>query len=145
MRQMREKVKDKIRERLAALEGYVEILRRIKPTHQEVLVEDVATRSIAERHLQLAADICADIAQMIIAEQNLEKPEKAREAIDILGQEGVIDDEFAFEFAKVIGFRNILVHDYLKIDYEIVAEKINKNLDDFDIFARQVAEYVQKH
>lgn len=145
MKRMREKVKDKIRERLEALDKYVGILRRIKPTRQEVLVEDVATRSIAERHLQLAAEVCIDIAEIIIAEQGLGTPEEAREAIDLLGQEGVIEDELAFKFAAVAGFRNILVHDYLEIDYELVAEKINQNLGDFDIFAQQVAEYVQKH
>ncbi|PIP62077.1 hypothetical protein COW99_00120, partial [Candidatus Roizmanbacteria bacterium CG22_combo_CG10-13_8_21_14_all_38_20] len=51
--------------------------------------------------------------------------------------------EFSRKFASVASFRNILVHDYMEIDYDEVADKINNHLGDFDIFAKSVARFLQ--
>lgn len=40
------------------------------------------------------------------------------------------------------GFRNILVHDYLKIDREIVYEVILNNLKDIEKFIKVIVEYI---
>jgi len=42
------------------------------------------------------------------------------------------------------GFRNLLVHDYLKIDYEKMADKVNNRLGDFEIFAKSVAKHLSR-
>lgn len=136
---------DEINIRLERLEGYLKLLKEYKGISKDELINDAKKRGAAERYLQLAAEVCIDIAEILISANGLRTPEDARDAIDILGQEGIIDDEFAFGFDKIAGFRNILVHDYLKIDYEIVADKINNRLDDFETFAKQIAKYVKEH
>lgn len=64
---------------------------------------------------------------------------KILKLFEILGQEGIIEKKLATAFAPAVGFRNILIHDYLKIDYEQVADKINNRLGDFEKFAQQIA------
>jgi uncharacterized protein YutE (UPF0331/DUF86 family) len=39
---------------------------------------------------------------------------------------------------NAVGFRNILVHAYRKIDWNIVWKIIKDHLDDFTVFAREV-------
>ena len=56
----------------------------------------------------------------------------------------ILKKDFANQFAPMTGFRNILVHDYLDIDYEEVADKINNQLEDFNTFAKQIAKYLSK-
>lgn len=132
---------DKINARLEALREYVGILKSLKGVTGEQLVEDIAKRAKAERFLQLAIETCVDIAELTISDQRLPAPKTSKETIEILGGEGIIDKKFALEFAPAVGLRNILIHDYLKIDYKQVADKINNRLGDFEKFAQQIAKF----
>jgi uncharacterized protein YutE (UPF0331/DUF86 family) len=85
-----------------------------------------------------------EMGEMIIANEGFEKPETYREVIEILGKRGVIEDAFAKKFAPAAGFRNILVHRYGEIHMDELYEHLQKDVEDFDTFARQVAEYLKK-
>lgn len=60
-----------------------------------------------------------------------------------LGEAKILDKDFAEEFSKIAGFRNILVHMYLDIDYGEVADKVNNKLGDFEKFSQQVAKFYE--
>jgi len=130
--------------RLEKLKKYVSILKEYQTITAEELKKDFKVRAIVERYFQLATECCIDVAEIIISAKELRMPHDAREAIDILGEEGIIEDKFAYEFSRIVNFRNILVHDYLDIDYSIVVGNLQNNLGDFDIFTKQVARHLQK-
>lgn len=133
---------DKIFLRLHKLKEFVDFLKLYKDITVEELIGNIEKRSAIERNLELAVEACLDIAELIIADQRLTPPTKASEAIEILGKHNIIDSKFANYFAKIAGFRNILVHDYINIDYKEVADKINNRLGDFDRFAQEVAKFL---
>jgi len=132
---------DKVNLRLEALKQYLTILKSLRGVTAQQLEEKIETRAKVERFLQLAIEACIDIGEIIISDLRLRAPQTSREVFDVLAEAGVLDKKFAQRFASVAGFRNILVHDYLKIDYQQVAKFINERLDDFNEFARQVAEF----
>lgn len=134
---------DKINIRLQKLEEYLRILVSLRGVTAKELLADVNKRAKAERFFQLAIEVCLDVAELLISDQRLRTPQKAREAIEILGEAGIIDKDFAKEFSAVASFRNILVHDYLDIDYEKVADDLNNHLEDFEKFAKAVANYLK--
>ena len=107
---------DKINLRIEKLKEYVNSLKKLKGVTAKDLVEDEDKRLKAERLLQLAIEACVDIAELIIVDQRLRAPIDAAQAIEILGEEKIIDSSFAKGFAKAVGFRNILVHDYIDIN-----------------------------
>ena len=133
---------DKIRIRLEKLREFQHYLKEMREVTGDTLRNDIEMRCKAERFLELAVEACVDIAELLIIDQRLPTPEKASEAITILGDAKILDSEFAKEFSGIAGFRNILAHDYLKIDYDKVADKLNNHLDDFDTFSRQVAQFL---
>lgn len=61
------------------------------------------------------------------------------QAFDALGELKIIESELAVRMKKAVGFRNIAVHSYQAIDWEIVFSICHQNLDDFKRFARAVA------
>jgi len=130
---------EKINSRLEKLREFVDILRTLKGIKEKDLIGDVSKRAKAERFLQLAIEACVDIAELIIVDQRLPAPVDSAGAIEILGQEKIINHAFAKDFAKSVGLRNILVHDYISVDYEVIANIINNQLGDFDRFAKEVA------
>lgn len=133
---------DKIHLRLSKLKEFVDFLKIYKGITVEELTQSAEKRGAIERYLQLAAEACLDIAELIIADQRLTQPTKASEAIEILGKHNVINPEFSKYFAKIAGFRNILIHEYVDIDYKEVADKVNNRLGDFERFAEEVANFL---
>ena len=137
-------ITDKINLRLKALEEYVKILKSLQGLKASEIEENVDNRAKAERYLQLAAETCLDIAELVISNQRLRIPETSRDTIEILGDAGILDKDFAYEFAKIAGLRNILVHDYLEIDYGVIVQIINHRLEDFNHFAQKIAQFYSK-
>lgn len=127
------------------LEKLSEYMERAKPyigiTAQE-LKNDHIKQAVVERNLELAAQSCIDIAELLINDQRLKMPADSREAIVRLGEAKIISLDFANQFAAVAGFRNVLAHDYVDIDYEKVADNLNNHLGDFERFAKEVAKFL---
>lgn len=90
-----------------------------------------------ERGLQLAAQNALDIASHISSAVG-QDPATYRAAIDGLVEAGVLAADFGERFRSVAGFRNILVHGYIDVDLDIVANVLNEQLVEFDAFAGHV-------
>jgi uncharacterized protein YutE (UPF0331/DUF86 family) len=134
---------DKIYARMENLREYVSILEGLQDTSLSEFEKDPIKKGALERYLQLAIEACIDIAEILISDQRLRTPQTAREAIEILGEKGILDKSFAREFSKAVGFRNILIHDYVKIDYEIVLKNLKNNRSDFHRFIKEILEFLK--
>jgi uncharacterized protein YutE (UPF0331/DUF86 family) len=105
------------------LDELCERLARLRPLSEKTRDEfdtDPYLRDIAERNLEIAAQCCIDIAHRIIALERAQKPRDYYESFLRLGELGVLPAEFARSIAPVTGFRNILAHEYLSVDWDEV-------------------------
>lgn len=134
---------DKIYARIENLKDYISILESLQNVNLSELQNDPIKKGALERYLQLAIEACVDIAEILISDQRLRTPQTAREAIEILGERGILDEGFSGKFSKAVGFRNILIHDYVKIDYEIVLKNLKNNLSDFHRFIKEILEFLK--
>jgi uncharacterized protein YutE (UPF0331/DUF86 family) len=71
---------------------------------------------IVELYFIILSDSCIVLAELVIKHKGLRIPQSYAEAFDILGENHVLDADFAYRFASVAGFRNFLALDYEKID-----------------------------
>ncbi|GAB4442182.1 MAG: hypothetical protein OHK0040_13270 [bacterium] len=62
----------------------------------------------------------------------------------MLYQNKIIDSKLKETMIKMVGFRNIIVHEYFKIDPKIVVNILRNNLKDFDKFKKEILKYVKK-
>jgi uncharacterized protein YutE (UPF0331/DUF86 family) len=111
------------------LDELSERLARLEPLKNKSLAdfqEDAYLRDIVERNLEVAAQCCIDTCNRIIALENLRKPADYYEAFMILGEARILSMDFAKNIAPIAGFRNVLVHEYLKLDWELVFENLKK-------------------
>lgn len=131
--------KEKVEQRLMKLEQAVRKLREIAAQPWEEYAASEALRDRGERNLQVAAQACIDIANHIIADKGYRTPQGYADSFVVLQEEGIIPIELADKMKMVAGFRNILVHDYLEIDNEIVYQSLN-HLQDFGEFAKCIYE-----
>jgi uncharacterized protein YutE (UPF0331/DUF86 family) len=118
---------DELNERLARLEPLCE-----KPRTD--FSSDPYLRDIVERNLEVAAQCCIDICHRIIALEGAQKPRDYYEAILRMGELGVLSPDFAAQLAPIAGLRNILIHEYLAIDWDELFESL-ANVNDLHQFA----------
>ncbi len=126
-----------ILDRLARLEEYVGILEGLRNAD----IDDAIQRGALERYLQLAAESCLDVGEMVVASAGLPRPDTYRGVLRGLTTAGVLDQDFGREFEAVAGLRNILVHDYTRVDAGRLLGFLGR-LDDFRTFAHQVTTWL---
>ncbi len=123
-----------------------ERLRRLEPLRERSLedfLQDPYLRDIVERNLEIAAQCCIDIAHRIISLVGAPRPRDYYESILRLGELGVVPMGFAEKLAPLAGFRNILVHEYLAVDWDEVYRNL-RGLDDLYQFTEYIRLWLQK-
>lgn len=140
--------KRKVNERIVAnriskLREYLKVLRELQKVSFEEFVSNPRIRYSAERCLHLAIECAINIGNHIISALQLRKPEEYHEISLILEENGVIPREFAEEFVKMIGFRNILVHSYIDLDLSKVYSFLQERLGDFDLFIGYITKFLK--
>ncbi|QOC23552.1 DUF86 domain-containing protein [Wenzhouxiangella sp. AB-CW3] len=91
-------------------------------------------------NLQRAAELCIDIANHLVRKRKLGLPQDSRDSFSLLNEAGIIGDELANRLKGMVGFRNILVHEYRKLDLDIMVDVIENRLDGLLEFARLALE-----
>lgn len=105
--------------------------------------QDPYLRDIVERNLEIAAQCCLDISHRIISHQGARKPVDYYDAILRMGELGVLPTEFARCLAPLAGFRNILVHEYLLVEWDEVYRNLHR-LEDLERFAELVRVWLRQ-
>ena len=93
-------------------------------------------------NLQRAAEQVIDMANHAIKKKKLGLPKESKESFEILAKAHVIPPELAGKLQGMVGFRNILVHEYQNLDIDIFVDVIEHRLDDLIIFSNHVMEYL---
>ncbi len=123
--------------------GYLDCLRE-EAKSEESFIKDFHLFGLAERYLQLSIQVIIDIFNLIIIEEELEKPEEREEIISLLFNYGVISENLASRLDGIVGFRNILVHEYGKIDRKRVYRYLIKRLNDFFDLKKEVLKWLKE-
>jgi uncharacterized protein YutE (UPF0331/DUF86 family) len=92
-------------------------------------------------NIQRACEACIDLAMHIVAQERLGLPQTSRDSFDMLESSSIIDKEIAKRLKAMVGFRNIAVHDYQTINLSILEQIVEKHLDDFTDFTKQILKY----
>lgn len=125
--------------RLDALEGYLAELRSFQSVSREDYIREPALHHLAERYLHLACESVLDIAHHVISDQGYRQAQSYKDAMDVLCEEKLIDEELAEKLKGWMGFRNVLVHLYLEIDHGRTYDAIRDDVGDLEQFAAAMA------
>jgi len=90
-----------------------------------------------ERKLQVAIQTCMDIANYLIAHQNLKIPDDEGNIFSALTEAGIIGEELAHRGAWSISEISWSI-EYLEVDHEIVYSHLTQRLGDFNDFAQAI-------
>lgn len=119
-----------IRKRLNKLDEYLDFLDEAQSYEKDAFMKTPEYYGSVERFLQLSIEAVDDMANHIIAAKEIGFIDQYRDIPRLFAGEQWIDESLEEVWLEMIGFRNILVHDYLEVDREIVYEILHNNLDD---------------
>lgn len=115
-----------------------EHLRRIKAlplTSLDLFKKETSIQDILLFNLTQAIQNCIDVAAHIVSDEGWGVPGTQSEMFDILAEQGVISRELAERLIAVVGFRNRVIHEYEKLNLDIVYKVWQERLKDIEEFA----------
>jgi uncharacterized protein YutE (UPF0331/DUF86 family) len=133
-----------IENKLSSIKRYLSILDNFKNYSRDTLENDLVIRGAVERYLYLVSQSAIDLAEAVISYKKLRKPTTMSESFYILGEGKFIDNTLVQKMAKLVGFRNIMAHDYEKVDYNIVYDILQFRLNNIEEFLDSVEKILKK-
>jgi uncharacterized protein YutE (UPF0331/DUF86 family) len=123
-----------IRRHLQSLKEAVSVLERHRMISVAKLRTDVETRYVVERGLQVAIQNVLDLGTHVLTGIGTNQLETYTAVITGLADHGVIPQAFARRIIKMPGLRNILVHEYARINPVKLRAVLRNHLDDLPRF-----------
>jgi len=114
------------------------------PETSEELQADYDSQDIVSLNLQRAVQVCVDIAAHLNAQLAVRVPESMVEGFENLNKAGIISKKICERMKKSVGFRNIAVHEYSTINWDIVFSVSTTDLDDFRQFSKEIITWMNQ-
>jgi len=89
-------------------------------------------------NLQRACETAIDLAMYVVSQRKLGIPQDSRDAFALLQTAGVLSSDLATRMQRMVGFRNIAVHEYTRLNLDVIHAIITKQLDDFRTFSSMI-------
>nr|NJM02509.1 DUF86 domain-containing protein [Desulfobacula sp.] len=98
------------------------------PDYQDILLFNI----------QLAVQNCIDIAAHIISDEDLGIPGSTNEMFYTLEENGYLTRDITEKMVRAVGFRNLIVHEYVNLKLDRVYEISKKDINDLEVFLRHI-------
>lgn len=127
---------DVLLNKAAAIERAVARAREEYAGDDANLLQNQTRQDAIILNLQRACESSIDAAMHLVRVHRLGVPQETREAFDLLERAGHLEPSLANRLRKMVGFRNVAVHDYQKLNLDVVRAILVERLEDFLEFTR---------
>jgi len=132
--------KDIITNKLNQINQYLKRIQE-KFVSKDLFLSDKDTQEIILFNLHQTIQGAMDIGSHIIADENLGVPNQSREIFSILADNKIIEQNLSEKLSSMVGFSNILVHEYVKLDLKEVVSILEGDLEDLYLFCSLISDY----
>ncbi|MCK9352707.1 MAG: DUF86 domain-containing protein [Gallionella sp.] len=118
-------------------------LARVEGTytrHAGDIDTNIDAQDVIVLNLQRTCEAAIDMAMHLVRLRQLGLPKSSAEAFTLLAQNGLLDAKIAERMKKMVGFRNVAVHDYRELDWSILKSIITRDLQDVRNFSKQIVQ-----
>ncbi len=135
--------RERVLARLDELEALLRELRSIAPVRFDEYL-GIEKRRACERLLQIAIEAGIDTCALLVTGLRLGLPADEDDLFEKLARRGVVSSTMAETLRRMKGLRNLLVHEYGRINDQIVFETVRQRLGDFDAFRGEVLAFLRE-
>ncbi|WP_348677732.1 type VII toxin-antitoxin system HepT family RNase toxin [Alcanivorax profundi] len=123
-------VDDVLVNKAATIERCVQRAKEEYEKDTATFATDLTRQDAAILNIQRACEAALDMGTHIIRREQLGVPQSSRDVFTLLVQAGKLDENQGTTLKNMVGFRNIAVHEYQKVQLPIVTSIITRHLDD---------------
>ncbi len=135
--------RDILLRKLDSLARCVGRIEQKRPATLQSLLTDIDLQDILSINLERAVQLSVDLGAHIIADRDSPPPATMGDVFEILSAHNLIPAEVATALRRAVGFRNLSVHAYDRVDWERVFDIVHERLDDFRVFAAAIARILE--
>ncbi|MBM2841790.1 MAG: hypothetical protein HW412_2318 [Bacteroidetes bacterium] len=92
-------------------------------------------------NLQRAIQSALDLAAHIVASEGLGLPSNLKENFSLLKNSGIIPGDLSTSMERMVGFRNIAIHEYEEIDVEVLKSILQHHVSDIEAFYTAIVQH----
>lgn len=129
---------DVITNKIAIIKRCIKRIREEYSGHEKDFDLNYTKQDSIILNLQRACEASIDTAARIVALKELGIPQSSRDVFSMIEKEGFISKDLSKRLQAMVGFRNIAVHDYQKVNLDIVKSIITHQLTDFEGFIQAI-------
>ena len=129
---------DLILAKSGSIRKYLNRIREKRGSDSNTFLNDPDRQEIVLFNFQMALQNCIDIAAHIISDQGVGVPGSTNEMLYLLEENGYIDQSLTEKMVKAVGFRNLMVHEYGKIDMKRVFDFACNDIEDLNDFIKRI-------
>jgi uncharacterized protein YutE (UPF0331/DUF86 family) len=122
----------------AIIERCLKRIDEMYPGHEQDLASDFMRQDAVLLNLQRACEAAIDAAMHLVRIRRLGIPTDSRQAFTLLTNASVISAELGRHLAGMVGFRNVLVHNYRELDINVMRSILDHRLEDLSSFAQRL-------
>ncbi|MBT9172425.1 MAG: hypothetical protein DDT21_00806 [Syntrophomonadaceae bacterium] len=130
--------------KLSKLKGYLEELSEYQNLSWDDYLAAFPHRRTVERLIQLIVDVAVDINTHAVVDAKQQPPADSFDSFLRAAKLGLFPVEFAKKIAPSTGERNIIVHEYEKIDDALVYHSIREALSMYRQYLTFVRDYLEQ-
>ena len=135
---------DRINDKIEEILEFLEELDEITPKNLVDYQSNKEKKAACERYFDKIAEAITDLAFYVIKIKRLRIPQDDNDAFEVLKQEKIIDDILSNKLKEAKGMRNIISHEYGRVDDEIVFESIkNQIIPDTEEFIKKIKKFIK--
>jgi len=123
---------DLILAKSSSVKRYLNRVIEKRHTDLQTFLQDIDRQESILFNLQMAIQNCIDIAAHIVSEEGLGVPGSTNEMFYLLEENEYLNNKLTEKMVKAVGFRNLIVHEYGKIDLEQVFEVAQEDIKDLN-------------
>ncbi len=129
---------DVIVNKAASIERCLQRIQEEYAGDMQNLVANQTKQDAIILNLQRACETAIDLAMYVVSQRKLGVPQDSRDAFSLLQTAGILPADLAQRMQRMVGFRNVAIHEYARLNLDVVRTIITKQLDDFRIFSSTI-------
>ncbi|MBK9307541.1 MAG: DUF86 domain-containing protein [Nitrospira sp.] len=129
---------DVVLNKSASIERCLQRIREECAGDTQNLVANQTKQDAIILNLQRACETSIDLAMYVVSQRKLGVPQDSRDAFSLLQTGGILPADLAQRMQRVVGFRNVAIHEYARLNLDVVHAIITKQLDDFCTFSSTI-------
>ena len=133
---------ERIIDKMDDLEKCLRELDEYLPEDVEAYLRSGMRRRACERAFQLVYENLLDICNMIISEEGLGMPRDSRDSVRKLASHNMISESLALRLGELIGFRNLIIHPYSRVDDSRAHKQLYGESGDFYEFLEEIERFI---